>query len=255
MCGSAEYEQGRRECASLIFLRHVWIAALVIAAFLLIASKSSALAQAPGVAAEIEFDIPSQSLASSLKVYSAITNLELYYESSLVDGRRSPSIRGSFSPDVALRRLLEGTGFSIASLERGTVTILPSRQPPKVQDLAVLKSKAAEFTPYFALIQERLHAAFCQVPAIQVDTDELIIRLWIEPSSGAVSRAEILSPTGSKERDRLYATVMRTLVIGQAPPQAMPQPVTLMVLPRTSRAAAGCSRFGGSSPVRASAYE
>ncbi len=204
--------------------------------------------------AERQFDIPAQPLVSSLKAYSAITNLELYYESSLMDGHRSPSIHGSFSPNVALRRLLDGTGFSVASFQLGTITILAPRQPAKGQDLAALKSKAAEFTPYFALIQAGLRTAFCQVPAIQTDAAELIVRLWISPS-GAVARADFLSPTGSEGRDRAYAAVIRALAIGQAPPKAMPQPVTLMVLPRTSRTAAECPQLGGASRVRPSADE
>jgi hypothetical protein len=254
MCGSAEYEQGRSEHAAFIHLRYGWLSALVIAASVLVTSQSGASAQASDHSAQLQFDIPSQPLAASLRAYSAITNLELYYESSLVDGHRSPSIRGSFSPDVALRHLLEGAGLSVASFQPGTLTILPPRPPAKGQDLAALKSKAAEFTPYFALVQAGLRAAFCKTPEIQTDTAELIIRLWIAPS-GAVARAEILSSMGSEERFEAYVAAMRAVVIGQAPPQAMPQPVTLMVLPRPSRTAAECPQPGGSNPVRAPAHE
>ncbi|MCA6112679.1 STN domain-containing protein [Bradyrhizobium cenepequi] len=226
----------------------------MFAASILLAETSGAFAQVSGSATEYQFDIPSQPLASSLKVYSITTGLELYYESSLVDRHRSPALRGSFSRDAALRRLLESTGLSIASFEPGTVTILSPAQPANGHDLAALKSKAAEFTPYFAVIQAGLRAAFCRVSAIQVDAAELIIRLWIAPT-GAVARAEILSKTGSEERDRAYAAAIRTLAIGQAPPPAMPQPVTLMILPRTSPTAAECAQPRGSSPVRASTYE
>lgn len=244
-CSGAQCEQGRGERTTFVHRRRGQIAALAIAATVLVASQSGACAQGPS--GQLQFDVPAQPLVSSLKTFSAITGLELYYESSLVEGRRSPSIRGSFSPDVALRRLLDGTGFSIESFEPGTVTILLLRQPANGQDLAELKSRAAEFTPYFALVQAAIRGAFCQVPAIETDTAELIIRLWIA-SSGAVARADILSSTGSEERDRAYTAAVRTLVIGQAPPQSMPQPVTLMVLPRTSRAAAECPQLDRASP-------
>lgn len=220
----------------------------------LMVAKCAAIAQEASTTTEFQFDIPAQPLASSLKAYSAVTNLELYYESNMVDGYRSPSIRGSLSPDTALRRLLEGTGFSIASFEPGTMTILPPRQPAKGRDLAEIKSKAAEFTPYFALIQAGLRAIFCQTPAVQTDTAELIVRLWISPS-GAVARANILSTTGSGEHHLAYVAALRKLVIDQAPPKGMPQPVTLMVLPRTSPTAAECSQFGSSDSVRALAHE
>jgi TonB family protein len=156
-----------------------------------------------------------------------------------------------FSGEVALQHLLEGTSLAVASFEPGTITILPSARPAKPSDLAAIKSKAAEFTPYFALIQTALRSAFCRAVAIQTDTAELIIRLWIAPS-GAVARADILSSTGSDERDRAYAAAVRGLVIDEPPPPGMPEPVTLMVLPRASRSAAECTEPGETTSVRAS---
>jgi hypothetical protein len=199
--------------------------------------------------AELHFDIPSQPLASALQAYSAVTHLELFYESGLMRGRKSSPLQGSFSKDVALRRLLEGSGVSAASFEPGTITVLPAA-PAKEQDLAAVKSKAAAYNPYFARIQAGLRTAFCGVPALQTDTAELLVRLWIAPS-GTVARADILSPTGSDERDRAYAAALANLAIGGPPPRDMPQPVTLMVLPRTSQAAAECAQPGGMGTVRA----
>jgi hypothetical protein len=256
MRGGVGYVHGRgrhRAVAAGHFCR-AWTSAIVIAASVLGASERTACAQTSGSAVELQFDIPSQPLVSALKAYSSITSLELFYESSLVEGHRSSSIHGLFSRDIALRHLLEGTSLSVASFEPGTITILPPALPAKQSDLAAVKSKAAEFTPYLGLIQTALRSAFCRAPAIQTDTAELIIRLWIAPS-GAVARADVLSPTGSDERDRAYAAAMRGLVIDEPPPRGMPQPVTLMVLPRASRSAAECTQPGETTPVRGLVHE
>ncbi len=249
----ADYDHGGNKRAAFLHVRRGWIVALVAAASMMV-SQHARSAQTYDPEAQYKFDIPSQPLMTSLKAVSAITKLELYYESSLIEGQRSPPVSGLLSPDAALRRLLEGTGLSLASFEAGTITLLPTRQPLKGQDIAALKSRAAEFNPYFALVQASLRAALCQERAIQTDQAELIVRLWIAPS-GSVARADILSPTGSGERDRVYASALRNIVIGQAPPQAMPQPVTLMVLPRTSRMAAECQQLGDENPARARANE
>jgi hypothetical protein len=142
-------------------------------------------------------------------------------------------------PDIALRDLLASTDFSMASFEQGTVTILAPPRPAKEQDLAAVKMRAATFTPYFALIQAGLRSAFCRVPEVRADDAELIVRLWIAPS-GAIARSDILSPPASDGRDQAYAAALRDLVIGEPPPPLMPQPVTMMVLPRTSASAAQC---------------
>ncbi|WP_445489684.1 STN domain-containing protein [Rhodopseudomonas sp. RCAM05734] len=247
MRGRTECEPGRGACVDCLHRLFGDLSALVIAASLVLVPQGTASAQAPKSSGQLQFDIPSQSLAASLKVYRAVTNHDLYYESSLIEAHRSSAVVGAFLPDVALRRLLKGTGLSVASFEPGTLTILPGRPVAPERDLPALRSKAAEFSSYFTRIQASLRAAFCRTPEIQLVPSELIVRLWIS-QSGAVARAELLQPTGSEERDLAYATAMRRLVIDQAPPTAMPQPVTLMVLPRTSRIAAECPQSDGNAP-------
>jgi len=202
----------------------------------------------------IEFDIPAQPLASALKLYSTIARVELFYESSLTDGRYSSPIRAALAPETALLRLLEGTGLSVKSFGPGTMTILPPPKRAGVMGLEAAESRAAEFIPYFALVQTGLRLVFCRSPVTQTDASEFLIRLWIA-SSGVVSRAELLSSTGSEERDRAYAAAVRTLAISEPPPPRMPQPITLMILPRNSRTAAECPQVGASGPVRSLAHD
>jgi hypothetical protein len=209
-------------------------------------SGSLVVAQTPNAQGEpeskekiIAFDIPSQPLASALKAFSRVAEIELFYESAVAIGRRSSSVRGQFAPGEALHMLLQGTGLSTASFDHGTLTILAPGNRPNAAELAKLKVKAMEFSPFFAMIQASLRQAFCRIPAIETDASELRARLWIAPS-GDISRAELLSSTGSDQRDQTYVTALRTLTIGASPPAAMPQPVTLVVLPRDSREAAEC---------------
>ncbi|WP_152535555.1 TonB C-terminal domain-containing protein [Bradyrhizobium sp. Ai1a-2] len=231
-----------------------WAWGILVAALSLFDSHHVGRAQSAGATAQIQFDIPPQPLASSLKAFGDLAKVELYYESGIVGGYRSRQVRGMFSADRALQLLLEGTGLSVASFEPGTITILaPSRQD-REHELALLKNRSAEFLPYFALIQASLRSVFCQSSLNQTDNDEIIVRLWIAPS-GSVRRAELASPTGSQERDRAYIAAVRELVIASAPPPNMPQPVTLLVLPRSSQYASECPQPGGSAPARAASHE
>ncbi|MDB5606938.1 MAG: hypothetical protein JWP25_3838 [Bradyrhizobium sp.] len=232
-------------------------ALLLVVGFMI--NSSLVVAQTPGPQGRpeslekiIAFDIPSQPLSSALEAFSTVAEIELFYESGLVIGRRSSALRGQFSPDAALRVLLKGTDLSTASFEHGTITILPPERRINAAELAGIKVKAMEFSPYFAMIQASLRLAFCRIPAIEMDAAELRARLWIAPS-GDISRAELLSSTGSDQRDQAYVMALRTLTIGASPPAAMPQPVTLMVLPRDSREAAECVQPG--MPLRSAGHE
>jgi hypothetical protein len=194
--------------------------------------------------ARIEFDIPEQPLGSALKAYGTVSRLELFYESSMVDHRRAPPLHGLFTRAAALQLLLDGTGFSVASLAPGTITLLPPPTGAANGDgPAVTRSRATEFMPYFALVQEGIRSAFCRSPAAETSDAELFIRLWIAPT-GVIARAEYFPSPGSEPQSRAYDAAIGSIVIREPPPQRMPQPITVMVLPRASHAAAGCEANG-----------
>lgn len=188
----------------------------------------------------IDFDIPAQPLAAALQTFADVAQIDLFYESSRTLGRLSSRVHGAFAPEAALRQLLKGTGFTIASLNQGAITVLPPGQPPDAVELVQVKSRVAAFTPYFALLQGSLRAAFCRTEELQTEDAELLVRLWIS-STGAVASAELLSSTGSEPRDKAYVAALLGIVTGKPPPAAMPQPVTLMMLPRGQREAAACA--------------
>jgi hypothetical protein len=61
----------------------------------------------------IVFDIPSEPLAEALQAFSQRSGVELFYESAITAGLKSPTLKGSFTPRDALRQLLAGTGFIV----------------------------------------------------------------------------------------------------------------------------------------------
>ena len=75
----------------------------------------------------VAFDIPAQPLASALQAFGAMTQIELFYESDLVMGRRSFPLRAEMRVESALGLLLKGTGLATASFSRDTITIVTSR--------------------------------------------------------------------------------------------------------------------------------
>lgn len=203
-------------------------------------------------AVPVELDIPSQSLETALKAFSDATHVALFYESSVIFGRRSFALRGAFPADIALRMMLHGTGLSSVSFERGSITILPPAQYDEASGIWRAKAGVTEFSRYLALVQKSLDLAFCHAPVVASDPDEMLARLWMAPS-GEVMRADLLSSTGSDHRDRIYLSMLGALAIDARPPAAMPQPVNLMIMPKKSRESATCTTRGVAS--RSAAHE
>lgn len=194
----------------------------------------------PSAELPVTFAIPSQKLETALKAFASAARVELFYESGAIAGQLSFSVHGTFAPEVAMRMMLQGTGLSSASFDPGTITILsPAAKGQEPADLKRARLGVAEFSPYLALVQTSLDQTLCHAPIAAADPDELFARLWISPAGG-VQRADLLSGTGSDERDRFYLTALATVSIGERPPAAMPQPINLMLMPKRTQRSATC---------------
>lgn len=88
-------------------------------------------AAAFGVAADTgiprNFDIPAQPLASALTSVARQSDLQLLYADDNLKGKRSPEIKGPYTPEQAIGKLLGGTDLSYALTAANTISIKPAR--------------------------------------------------------------------------------------------------------------------------------
>jgi iron complex outermembrane recepter protein len=84
---------------------------------------ASALVFASGALAD-QFNIPSGDLAAALDAYSAQTGIELLYSAGALRGRHSAGARGELSTEVALSRILAGTGYTARRTESGAIGVI-----------------------------------------------------------------------------------------------------------------------------------
>ena len=82
-----------------------------------------------------DFNIPAGDLKSALGAYMAETGMQLMVSESALKGARTNGVRGSFSRDEALIKLLSGTGFSLRRDESGAVGIV--RESSRMQSNAL----------------------------------------------------------------------------------------------------------------------
>ena len=112
---------------------------LVCAALLMVLGDANGLARAQQSTAATSltqsFEIPDQDLISALLKFSEVSGIQLFFDSTLAEGRRSNALSGEMSVDRALQHLLQGTGLSYRRTNAGTITIEPA---PKTGDSALL---------------------------------------------------------------------------------------------------------------------
>jgi iron complex outermembrane receptor protein len=104
--------------------------ALSICAPITFLDAPTALAQAVEPTA-VTADIPAQPLAQALAAFAHQTGLQLVYISGVVDNKRSHAVSAGLSADVALARLLQGTGLKFESLTAHSARILAVARRPE----------------------------------------------------------------------------------------------------------------------------
>jgi outer membrane receptor protein involved in Fe transport len=76
------------------------------------------------------FDIPRESLAQALREYVHTSGRQIGFTDDLVAGREAPALRGSYSADEALTRLLAGSNLVVERASAGELVIQRNSPPP-----------------------------------------------------------------------------------------------------------------------------
>ena len=86
------------------------------------------------------FDIPSQNLVAALHQFGKQTDLSLAYRLEDIDTIETCVVSGTYSPDQALRIMLEGTGLTSERTGEETFAVVRAPVPdkePKMEELLV----------------------------------------------------------------------------------------------------------------------
>ncbi len=75
-----------------------------------------------------QYDIPAGSLATAINQLAETGNIQAIYDTQTTQGRVSNGLKGSYSTEAALQKLLAGTGL-VYGLSDGTVTIRAGARP------------------------------------------------------------------------------------------------------------------------------
>ncbi len=189
-----------------------------------------------------DFNLPSQPLNAALNQYAIITGRPALFHSEMVNGRASSSVRGRYTPESALRLLLQGTGLAAEKVANGPddVFILRVVSPaiPKRGD------KTIDFA-YGGLVQVSVWQAVCGILVDLPADSHLLISIRID-MRGSVEQPRLFTTTGDAARDARLIEALGRLRIGRPPSADMAQPLTMIILPRIPGKGPRCGSDGNS---------
>jgi hypothetical protein len=188
---------------------------------------------------QVVCDIPSQSLAQALEIFSDVTGWEVLYNSNLAAGRRSSAVRGAFAPEAALQALLAGTGLAVRHTEAKSVVLVAAPPGSTTRSVVSGAGDPAARRDYYGRIQLSLRDALCRSGDAHPGRYRFAAQFWID-DTGAVARYERLGSTGQPQTDDRIDQSLRNLRIGAPPPAGFAEPVTILIVPQASNVTLSC---------------
>lgn len=184
---------------------------------------------------EMRFDIPSKTLQDALDDFDAATGFSGLYGADAVAFQQSVAVHGQFTPEAALRQLLEQSGLRsyftardayVLEADAGIVVAASSPAPQAGSD-------------FEALLQSGVRAAFCR-NALIAPGDYRIALSFRVAATGRVERARLLDTTGDRARDVEILKSLRAIRLARGPVHPE-QAFIMLILPRDQSSVADCA--------------
>jgi hypothetical protein len=194
----------------------------------------------------VAFRIRAQPLIDALQAFSQQSGVQVMFETATVARFNAPSVEGDFSPDVALRVLIADTDLKIRYSRSRAVTLAPASAPdPDLPPMLSLGSADMALETlhvsgkdttdqnrmgeYVAAVQSDIQKALKRVNQTKRGEYRFAVRLWVDPSSRGIDRAELDGSTGDPVRDARIADMLHTMTLSRHPPPNLPRPIRFMV--------------------------
>ncbi|PZU06719.1 MAG: TonB-dependent receptor [Sphingomonas sp.] len=138
----------------------------------------------PAMAQTRTFNVPAQSASRSIPIFAKQAGVQIIASGSTVQSKRTNQVRGNFSVEEALRRLLEGTGLVASRVgSNGIITIQAAPMGEAIAGGAAANSEGAEIV----VTGTRVEGGETASPTTVLRTDQ--IRMAGQTNAGEAMRA------------------------------------------------------------------
>lgn len=189
----------------------------------------------PSTLAAMEFSFPEAELPVALERYAERTGLELFYETDLIEGKRSSPVEGTFSPEQGLLELLRGTGLTVRATPSGGMTIVRKEEMRAVPGVRQVEADRR----LLANLQHEIMREVCTDPDLRPGSYAARVAVWLAPP-GAIEKVRLLRSTGNARRDGRLLDAVRRSGVDMRMPAAPSEPLLIAIEPRPPMLTGDC---------------
>ncbi|HTY98589.1 MAG TPA: TonB-dependent receptor plug domain-containing protein, partial [Rhodocyclaceae bacterium] len=146
----------------------------------------------------LALDLPAQDLGDAMRLLAQKANVQVLFAADLVKNKRAPALKGSYTPEAALRALLAGSGLEARARGDGTFALVaaqpaaegPARTLAEISVVATKTRNTVDTTPASVSVagQERFEE-------MQAATIQPVVRAMPNVEMGGGPRVDGLVPT------------------------------------------------------------
>lgn len=189
-------------------------------------------------AQRMQFDIPAQPLQAALEAFGAASGLSGFYSAEFTENRQSNAVSGLYTPDAALRLLIERTGLDVHYTAVDAFILEPSTS-------WTAAAPASRDTGLDGLLQARVREAFCREPLLATGDSRIAISFRLD-SQGRVEAPLLLDTTGDAGRDAAVLAALGSVDVGRVSgkpgmPEEAGSSFVMLILPQRAGAIRECA--------------
>lgn len=178
-----------------------------------------------------QFALEAQPLQTALESFGVLTGFAGLYSASTTDGRMSAPVFGVYTPEVALRLLIESTDLVVYFTALDAYVLEPGDVLPSLP--------VATDRKYDGLLQWKVRDALCSLLAVETEKVRVALQFHVD-AKGRISRPFLLDTTGKRTRDQMILTALRQLDVGQVPLNTS-EPFFMLILPEAFMPGGDCA--------------
>ncbi|GGB95627.1 TonB-dependent outer membrane receptor [Oxalicibacterium flavum] len=173
------------------------------------------------------FNLPEQALNTALSSFSEKTGYSILVDEKVMEDRRAHPVHGKFAPREALEKLLTGTGLTVRYSTEYAFSLT-------MQNEDAMRSAGrtqAAWNQYQELFQSELTAYLCKVQPERFGRYRVLFQMWLD-KDGGVEKVEFVESATASRPDVDLSILLAQFSAGMPPPVDMPQPLTILLVPR-----------------------
>ncbi|MDG2535362.1 TonB-dependent receptor [Sphingomonas sp. HITSZ_GF] len=172
------------------------------------------------------FDIPAQDLGKALKAFARTTRQQVSFDAGSVRGKSAPALKGEFTSEAALARLLEGSGLVVQRGRSGIYIIRPASSAATAADSMLAEADAPAEDQEIVVTGTNIRGASPTSPVLRITRRDIetsgrgsiadVIRTLPQNFGGGQNVGNVGSAAGAANQDLTGASSPNLRGLGTA---------------------------------------